>query len=35
MHLEKVANIWVYLAGDFAAAIAAAMAFKLINPEDK
>ena len=35
MHLEKVANIWIYLAGDFAAAIAAATAFKLINPEDK
>jgi aquaporin Z len=35
MHLEKAANIWIYLAGDFAGAALAALAFKFINPEDK
>ncbi len=35
MHIEKVANIWIYLLGDFAAAVVAATAFKFINPEDK
>jgi aquaporin Z len=35
MHLEKVANIWIYLVGNFGAAVVAAMAFKFINPEDK
>jgi aquaporin Z len=35
MHIEKVANIWIYLLGDFAAAAVAAMVFKFINPEDK
>jgi aquaporin Z len=35
MHLEKAANFWVYLVGDFAAAALAAFAFKFINPEDK
>src|SRR5580692_5439991 len=35
MHIEKVANIWIYLAGDFAGAALAALAFKVINPEDK
>jgi aquaporin Z len=35
MHLEKVANIWVYLAGDLAGGALAACAFKFINPEDK
>jgi aquaporin Z len=35
MHLEKAANFWVYLVGDFAAAALAAFTFKFINPEDK
>ncbi len=35
MHLAKVSDIWIYLVGDFAAAIVAALAFKFINPEDK
>lgn len=35
MHLEKAANIWIYLVGNFAAGAVAAQAFKFINPEDK
>jgi len=35
MHIEKFANFWIYLVGDFAAAALAAMTFKFINPEDK
>lgn len=35
MHIEKAANFWVYLIGNFAAAVVAAKAFKFINPEDK
>ena len=35
MHLAKAANIWIYFAGNFGAAIVAAFAFKFINPEDK
>lgn len=35
MHIEKAANFWIYLAGDFSAAALAALTFKLINPEDK
>jgi len=35
MHLEKVANIWIYLVANFAAGALAAAAFKFINPEDK
>jgi aquaporin Z len=35
MHLEKAANFWIYLVGDFAAAALAAATFKFINPEDK
>lgn len=35
MHIEKLSNIWIYLVGDFAAAALAAVAFKVINPEDK
>ncbi|HEV2695261.1 MAG TPA: aquaporin [Verrucomicrobiae bacterium] len=35
MGLAKTANIWIYLVGNFAAAIVAALAFKAINPEDK
>jgi len=35
MHREKIANFWVYLVGDFAGAALAALAFKVINPEDK
>jgi aquaporin Z len=35
MHLEKVANLWIYLAANFGAGALAATAFKWINPEDK
>jgi aquaporin Z len=35
MHLEKAANFWIYLAGDFAGGALAALAFKFINPDDK
>ncbi|HEY5232030.1 MAG TPA: aquaporin [Verrucomicrobiae bacterium] len=35
MHIEKLANFWIYLVGDFAAAALAALTFKIINPEDK
>jgi aquaporin Z len=35
MHLAKVSNLWIYLAANFAAGALAAIAFKLINPEDK
>jgi aquaporin Z len=35
MHLEKAANIWIYLAGNFAGGALAALAFKFINPGDK
>ena len=35
MHLEKAANIWIYLIGNFGGGALAAMAFKFINPEDK
>ncbi|MBW8864927.1 MAG: aquaporin [Verrucomicrobia bacterium] len=35
MGLAKATNIWIYLIGNFAAATAAAYAFKFINPEDK
>jgi aquaporin Z len=32
--LFSVANLWVYLVAQFAAAVAAAMVFKFINPDD-
>ena len=35
MHIEKIANFWIYLAGDFAGAALAAATFKFVNPEDK
>lgn len=35
MHIEKVANYWIYLVGDFGAAALAAFVFKFLNPEDK
>lgn len=35
MHLARAADLWVYLAANFAAGALAAIAFKLINPEDK
>jgi len=35
MHLEKAANLWIYLVANFGAAALAAAAFKFINPEDK
>ncbi len=35
MHLEKAANIWIYLVGNFGGGALAAVAFKFINPDDK
>jgi aquaporin Z len=35
MHLEKTANIWVYLAGDLVGGALAAVTFKFVNPDDK
>ncbi|HEU6448073.1 MAG TPA: aquaporin [Verrucomicrobiae bacterium] len=35
MHLEKVANIWIYLVANFAGGVLAAGVFRFINPEDK
>ncbi|HZF02540.1 MAG TPA: aquaporin [Methylomirabilota bacterium] len=35
MHLEKVANIWIYFVANFSAAAIAALTFKFINPDDK
>jgi aquaporin Z len=35
MHLVPTSDIWIYLVGDLAAAVAAALTFKFINPEDK
>lgn len=35
MHLEKAANFWIYPVADLAAAALAALAFRIINPEDK
>jgi aquaporin Z len=34
MGLSSLANIWIYLVANFAAAVAAAMTFKFINPND-
>jgi aquaporin Z len=33
--LFAASNLWVYLVGNFAAAVAAAFVFKFINPDDK
>ena len=35
MKLAKAADLWVYLVANFAAGALAALAFKIINPEDK
>ncbi len=35
MHIEKAANFWIYLAGDFAGGALAALVFKCVNPDDK
>jgi aquaporin Z len=35
MHIEKIANLWIYLVADFAGGALAAVAFRFINPEDK
>ena len=35
MHLEKAANIWVYLVANFAAGALAAATFRFVNPDDK
>ncbi len=35
MGLAKASNLWIFLVGNFAAAIVAALTFKFINPEDK
>jgi len=35
MGLSRVANIWIFLVANFAAAAAAAFTFRVINPEDR
>jgi aquaporin Z len=35
MHLEKAANFWIYLVGNFAGGALAALTFKFVNPDDK
>jgi aquaporin Z len=35
MHIEKIANFWIYPVGDLAGGALAACAFKFINPDDK
>ena len=35
LHIEKAANFWIYLVGNFAGGALAACMFKFINPEDK
>jgi aquaporin Z len=35
MHLEKAVNIWIYMVGNLGGGLLAALAFKLINPDDK
>jgi aquaporin Z len=35
MHIEKTANIWIYLVGDLVGGALAALTFKLVNPDDK
>jgi len=35
MHIEKVANLWIYLVGNFAGGALAALVFKFVNPDDK
>ena len=35
MHLEKVANLWVYLVANLAGGALAAGIFRLVNPQDK
>jgi aquaporin Z len=35
MHLEKAANFWIYLVGNFAGGALAAATFRFVNPEDK
>jgi aquaporin Z len=35
MHLEKVANGWVYLVGNLGGGALAALVFKFVHPEDK
>jgi len=35
MHIEKIANFWIYLVANFAGGAMAALAFRFINPEDK
>jgi aquaporin Z len=35
MHLEKAANLWIYLVANFTAGALAAATFRFVNPEDK
>jgi aquaporin Z len=35
MHIEKAANLWIYLVANFSAAALAATVFKFVNPDDK
>ena len=35
MHIERAANLWIYLLANFAGGALAAATFRFINPEDK
>ena len=35
MHIEKSANLWIYLSGDLAGGALAALVFRLVNCDDK
>jgi len=35
MHIEKIANLWIYLVADFTGGALAAVAFRFIHPEDR
>jgi aquaporin Z len=35
MHLAKIASLWIFLAGNFAAGAVAALTFRFLNPDDK
>jgi len=35
LHIEKSANLWLYLFGDLGGGALAALVFKLVNPDDK
>ena len=35
MHLAKIANLWIFLVGNFAAGAVSALTFRFLNPDDK